>query len=705
MLKAGMFIGDRYEIIDKVGSGGMADVYKAKCHRLNRFVAIKVLKSEYSNDKGFVTKFRVEAQSVAGLSHPNIVNVYDVGEDNGTYYIVMELVEGITLKSYIEKKSRLEVKESVGIAIQIASGIEAAHNNHIIHRDIKPQNIIISRDGKVKVTDFGIAKAATSETVNSNAMGSVHYISPEQARGGYSDEKSDIYSLGITLYEMLTGKVPYEGDNTVSVALLHIQGEMAPLREVDPNIPLSLEKIVLKCTQKRPERRYLSTDELIDDLKRSLSAPDTDFVKISQPTVDTSPTIVLSDEDVKTIKKETKKTIEPIIQSDQYKKIDVIDTSKAYSRELPKEKEDNKDDDLETDMDPKLEKILVAGGIAIAIILAFVVIFLIGKTLGVFSFNNNQTTTEPTQITSETTQPTTSSSNTVSVPSVNGFTPSEAKEVLNKQNLGIQEQTEYNDLIEAGIIFDQSPIANTDVELNTTITVKVSMGPETFELPDVYGYPDTEAIASLREAKLEPFHEYENSETVEQGKVIRTSPEKGTQVKKNDTVTVYISSGKKIVDVSVPDLSNLTEQQARTKLTELNLVAGNVTTSYSDKFEAGLVMVQNYSVNAVVSEGTVIDFTVSLGKEPVQVITYEGSVVIFESPFDEYYTQGEISLILTKDGVEKEIHNAVMDEGDFPLKINSTNDAASEGEGIITMYLDGELCSGSWSIQFTKVVH
>ena len=214
MINPGMMISDRYEIIDRVGSGGMADVYKAKCHRLNRYVAIKVLKQEYSSDAKFVAKFRAEAQSVAGLSHPNIVNVYDVGEDNGLHYIVMELVEGITLKKFIEKKGKLDVKEAVGIGIQIAQGMEAAHNNHIIHRDIKPQNIIISKEGKVKVTDFGIAKAATSNTITSNAMGSVHYISPEQARGGYSDEKSDIYSLGVTLYEMLSGKVPFEGEST-----------------------------------------------------------------------------------------------------------------------------------------------------------------------------------------------------------------------------------------------------------------------------------------------------------------------------------------------------------------------------------------------------------------------------------------------------------------------------------------------------------
>ena len=280
MIGPGMMISDRYEIIDKVGSGGMADVYKAKDHRLNRFVAIKVLRQEYSSDAKFVAKFRAEAQSVAGLSHPNIVNVYDVDEDENYNYIVMELVEGITLKKFIEKKGKLDVNEAVGIAVQIAQGMEAAHDNHIIHRDIKPQNIIISKEGKVKVTDFGIAKAATSNTITSNAMGSVHYISPEQARGGYSDEKSDIYSLGVTMYEMLSGNVPFEGDSTVAVALSHIQEEAVPLHELDPEIPMSLSKIVRKCMQKKPELRYLNAAALIADLKRAVNEPDGEYVKL-----------------------------------------------------------------------------------------------------------------------------------------------------------------------------------------------------------------------------------------------------------------------------------------------------------------------------------------------------------------------------------------------------------------------------------------
>ena len=267
MIKIGMLIADRYEVLEKVGTGGMSDVYKAKDHRLNRMVAVKVLKQEFSENATFVSKFRVEAQAAAGLMHPNIVNVYDVGEEKGVYFIIMELVNGITLKRYIEKRKRLSPREALTVAIQVAMGLAAAHRGHIIHRDIKPQNIIISKEGKVKVTDFGIAKASTSNTITSNVMGSVHYTSPEQARGGYSDEKSDVYSLGVTLYEMLTGKVPFDGETTVAVALQHIQDPFPSPREVVPDLPYSVEQIVLKCCEKSPDRRYQTMDELAADVE------------------------------------------------------------------------------------------------------------------------------------------------------------------------------------------------------------------------------------------------------------------------------------------------------------------------------------------------------------------------------------------------------------------------------------------------------
>ena len=273
ILRPGTFLQDRYEILEQIGSGGMSVVYKAKCHKLNRLVAIKVLKEEFCNDSSFVSKFKMEAQSAAGLSHPNIVSVYDVIDEGKLHYIVMELIEGITLKSYIQKKGRLEIKETIGIAIQVAQGIAAAHEQHIIHRDIKPQNMIISRDGKVKVADFGIARAVSAQTMTSSAMGSVHYISPEQARGGFSDERSDIYSLGVTMYEMVTGRVPFDGDNTVAIALAHLEDAVVPPSVYNPEIPMSLERIILTCMEKKPERRYRSAQEVITDLRAALIWP------------------------------------------------------------------------------------------------------------------------------------------------------------------------------------------------------------------------------------------------------------------------------------------------------------------------------------------------------------------------------------------------------------------------------------------------
>ncbi|MCD7832992.1 MAG: protein kinase [Lachnospiraceae bacterium] len=303
MLSAGVFIQNRYEIMSRIGSGGMADVYKAKDHKLNRFVAVKVLKNEFRDDKVLVSKFRAEAQAAAGLAHGNIVNIYDVGEEAGINYIVMELVEGITLKEYIASKGHLSAREMTSIALQISAGLEAAHNNGIIHRDVKPQNIIISTDGKVKVADFGIARAASTNTITSTMMGSVHYTSPEQARGGYSDEKSDIYSLGITMYEMLTGHVPFDGDTAVAIALHHLQDELHGPKEEFPEIPYSTNQIILKCTQKSADRRYPNMTELIRDLRESLVNPEGDFVTWVVPDR-TSQTIVMSKEEMAQIKAE-----------------------------------------------------------------------------------------------------------------------------------------------------------------------------------------------------------------------------------------------------------------------------------------------------------------------------------------------------------------------------------------------------------------
>ena len=398
MLKAGMIIGDRYEILGKIGSGGMSLVYKGRDQKLNRYVAVKVLKSEYREDKNFVRKFREEAQAAACLAHPNIVNVYDVGEEQGIHYIVMELVEGITLKNYIERKGKLTIKEATSIGIQVSMGLEVAHNNEIVHRDIKPQNIMISKDGKVKVMDFGIAKAGTSETIASNAMGSVHYTSPEQARGGYSDAKSDIYSLGIVMFEMVTGRVPFDGETTVAVAVKHLQEEMPSPKIYCPELPISLEKIIYKCTEKIAAKRYSNMAELIADLKQSLQTPDVDFIKTINVD-EAAKTVMITKDDLNQIKKETGRIHLPEDEEEEntYQFDDEYedDYEEEYDDEYDEDNDEYEDDEDEyddDDMDPRMEKIMTIGGIVAAIIILIMIIMLAGKIFGFGLFKGDYET-------------------------------------------------------------------------------------------------------------------------------------------------------------------------------------------------------------------------------------------------------------------------------------------------------------------------
>ena len=421
MLREGMFLADRYEIIEQIGTGGMADVYKAKCHKLNRYVAIKVMKSEFSQDKTFVSKFWAEAQSAAGLTNPNVVNVYDVGVENGIYYIVMELVEGVTLKKYIEKRGKLPYKEAVSIAIQVANGMDAAHKHNIVHRDIKPQNIIISKEGKVKVTDFGIAKVASTATINTSAsMGSVHYISPEQARGGYSDAKSDIYSIGITLYEMVTGRVPFDGESTVEVAMKHLQQEITPPSEYAPDIPYSLEQIILKCTQKNSERRYASTADLTRDLKRSMMDPDGDFVEI--PPLRNADTVIITDDELDDIRSSYDDYDDDYGDDDDYGADD-------YDDDYGDDRYDDDDEEYDDDdydgrkgaeeVNPHMNKVMKILMIVVALIIAFILIFAVGKAAGIFKSIGSGTTTEDS-----------SDKDKVKVPDIVGMTEEEAEGVI-----------------------------------------------------------------------------------------------------------------------------------------------------------------------------------------------------------------------------------------------------------------------------------
>jgi serine/threonine-protein kinase len=694
MLKPGMFISERYEVIDKVGSGGMADVYKARDQRLNRFVAIKVLKPEYSSDKSFVNKFRGEAQSAAGLSHPNIVNVYDVGDDSGLHFIVMELVEGITLKRFIERKGKLEVKEAVGITIQIAQGMEAAHDNHIIHRDIKPQNIIISRDGKVKVTDFGIAKATNSNTITSNAMGSVHYLSPEQARGGYSDEKSDIYSLGVTLYEMLSGKVPFAGDNTVSVALLHIQGEAMPLRELDSEIPFSIDKIVQKCMQKRPERRYHTASELISDLKRAITNPDGDFVQIPAFVPTDSPTINISEEIGK-------------IKNGAFLDDDMRSTKNLAAAAAPEED----DEELDT-VDSKVEKVFVIGSIVAAVVLMIVIISAVAWFLTSNRKNDKPNDDISTELTlTPSPEPSLAPTQGVPIgesyvlPKVTGYTKDDAITLIKaKDPDAIIEwgNDDYSDEYEAGKVMKQYPTEQSEILKGSKVILTISVGKQPIEVPDVYGLTEEQADKKVTEKELLLDHEWIPSDEVESGKVISTVPERGTMVKAGDTVKVIVSTGPEIKKVNVPSLLGKTELEASNELTALNLKLGSVDYASSDLYAKGQVSYQSTSAGQSVDTNTKIDITISTGKatatptvtptvEPEDEV-YSSQLTIDVNPFD--YIEGlgdfvDIVLEMEQNGEIENIYEGPRSVEEFPFTV--TPESPSGETGTVKMYVNGDL--------------
>ena len=593
MLNVGMFLADRYEILGKVGAGGMSDVYKAKDHILSRIVAIKVLKSEFSEDRTFVTKFRTEAQSAAVLEHPNIVNIYDVGSEDGLYYIVMEYVEGITLKTYIEKKGQLSFKESASIAIQVARGIEAAHGKNIIHRDIKPQNIMISTDGKVKVTDFGIAKAASSNTISSDVMGSVHYASPEQARNGFIDARSDVYSLGIVMYEMITGRVPFDGDTTVAVAIQHLQEEIVKPSVYAPNIPVSFEGIILKCTQKTPDRRYQSMAELLNDLRHALTNPNENFVVIA-PLVDNSRTKVIADEDLKEIK-ERGFTAEDDPDTDLDADVDDIDDED--------EDEDDGDDKL---LNPKMDKAVTIMGIVTAVIILIVVVYLIGSIFGLFRFGSSKNTETETETQTET-------ETEVEMIKVIGMTVDEAQAKLKDMGItvvvsGTQESDE-----EAGTILSQDPKEGSMIAQNSTVKVVVA-GQSTTEadeidVPSVVGKTKSEAETAIKNAKFNYKETYEYSADVAADVVISQSPASG-KLAEGSTIEIVISQGEQ--SKTVPNVLGSAQSAAQSSLTAAGLNY-SVKTDYSDSVAEGNVISQDVEAGKTVAPGTTVTITVSLG--------------------------------------------------------------------------------------------
>ena len=616
MVKDGIVLGKRYEVLSKIGAGGMADVYKGKDTMLNRYVAIKVLKKEYREDENFVRKFHSEAQAAAGLLNPNIVNVYDVGEDRGLYYMVMELVEGITLKEYIEKKGKLSHKEVISIAIQMCNGIGAAHAAGIVHRDIKPQNVMISRDGKVKVTDFGIAKAVTSNTISSNAMGSVHYTSPEQARGGYSDAKSDIYSIGITLYEMVTGRVPFDGESTVEVAMKHLQQEITPPSEYAPDIPYSLEQIILKCTQKNSERRYASTADLTRDLKRSMMDPDGDFVEI--PPLRNADTVIITDDELDDIRSSYDDYDDDYGDDDDYGADD-------YDDDYGDDRYDDDDEEYDDDdydgrkgaeeVNPRMNKVMKILMIVVALIIAFILIFAVGKAAGIFKSIGSGTTTEDS-----------SDKDTVKVPDIVGMTEEEATKALKDKKLGIKvDSREDSEKYEEGTVSEQKTKVGTKVKKHSTVHVVVSsalIGKE-IPVPDVSGKSEDEAQEALSKAGFTDVRaDFQYDDNVAEGMVISTTPAANSKATKDTQIKMIVSKGAQ--KKTVPDVRGKSEADARSEIQAAGLTVGSTSTQHDDSVAKGNVISQSVTPGKKVSAGTAVNLVLSSGSDKVSIQNFAG---------------------------------------------------------------------------------
>ncbi len=699
MIKIGMIIANRYEIQEKIGTGGMSDVYKAKCHKLNRFVAVKVLKQEFSENANFVSKFRIEAQAAAGLMHPNIVNVYDVGEENGIHYIVMELVEGITLKKYIEKKSRLSYKEAVSIAIQVSMGIEAAHNNHIIHRDIKPQNIIISKEGKVKVTDFGIAKAATSNTITSNVMGSVHYTSPEQARGGFSDEKSDIYSLGITLFEMLTGRVPFNGETTVAIAIKQIQEEMPSPKAFVPEIPASVEGIVLKCCQKSSDRRYQSMRSLLLDLKRSLMNPDEDFVVQKDPNLD-GMTRAISEQEVVRIKKRTAYEEKPAEKAEE-------------SMHLRRKKSDEYDDDDEYDYDPRMEKVTTILAVVTGIIICGIVVFLLLKVFDVFGSSDTERPRDPivkTEVSTEdedhkNSTETIPESELAEIPNIIGWNISDAITVLGNRKLNPDPEYVESEEYAVNVVMEMEYEVGELVPEGTVVKLIVSSGKPGVEILETAGKTKDDAQVTLTNQGLIIEWEESYSDTIPAGMVIGSVPEAGTRVEAESVVRVIVSKGSSSHAVEVPGLIGQSLDEATRQIEAANLVLRSVSYVNHSTVPAGLVCYQSYSQGSYVGPGTLLEVHVSMGPA---LYEYSGSIEAPTKLEAPDYKEGDDMNIVIITNAGKEICNLTVSS--FPQSVNFKNEL-SPGATIYFNYtvtvdeVTGETEEKSFTrkIQFTKV--
>jgi len=570
----GKILGNRYEIIEKIGGGGMSNVYKAKCNVLNRFVAIKILRDELTQDPDFVDKFKQESLSAASLTHPNIVNIYDTGIEGDIYYIVMEYVKGETLKNYIKRKGRLSEKEAVKISRQVAEALKHAHTNNIVHRDIKPHNILLAEDGTVKVTDFGIARASTSSTINntSNVIGSVHYFSPEQARGGYVDEKSDIYSLGIVMYEMITGVLPFDADNHISVAMKQIQEKpMLPSKKVkNINISKAYEDIIMKCLEKHQSFRFQNIDELLKKLDALNGSTETEEGEIE---IIDSPTIVI-----------------PAItdlEDDKVINIDLVDenSNNAFKSFFGS---DEKEEEGE-------EKKLTNKKITAAAVLSALVLAVIG---GIIGFKALMYVPE------------------VPVPNLLGRSEKQAEEIIEDLGLVFKvSKREYSDKYDEGQVMEQSVDEGAKVKEKYPVEVVISKGTKEFKVPNLVGKYAIEAGMILREKGFsEGDVTEENSDNYVAGQIIDQDPKADSPAKENDKVNYVVSIGPKITYIKMPSVLNLNLEAAKLSITQNGLAVGEVNTEPSEEIAEGLVTRQSITPGESVALGTSVWLTLSSGK-------------------------------------------------------------------------------------------
>ena len=596
-LRIGTFLQNRYEILELIGSGGMSFVYRAKCHKLNRLVAIKVLKDEFSKNDEFVYKFKMEAQSAAGLSHPNIVNVYDVIDEGDLHYIVMEYVEGITLKTYIRERKFLDIKEAISISIQVARGIKSAHDAHIVHRDIKPQNIIISKDGSIKVADFGIARAISEETLSTVGVGSIHYMSPEQAKGEKCDKRSDIYSLGISMYEMLTGRLPFEGDVVVSIALAHLEEKMPAPSIYNTSISPGLDNIILTCTRKNPDRRYADLADLIEDLEDILVEYDYENKKNYHN--DTGETRIISASELNAINSKRKNTI----YQDEEIKDKKIDKKHSTSKVANEE-------------NTKLDRWINILGIVIALIIVTAIGFFLASGLDILGIKSKgktavQESLESIDLEDET--------KTIA-PNLIGLDEERASLRLKALDLQLKvKSSEYSDEVEKGEIISQNPKSGEEISKFSAIEVIVSKGSEGIDLSkfNLIRSSKESAVSQLEDAGVSVQIVEENNDEIPIDYVIRYAP---TTVKKGERLSLYVSKGKKEDSVVVPDFINYSIQDVKSMLTGLGLSLGNVKEEYSDTYLKGQIMAQSILKDTTVVKNTKIDFTVSLGRQVVETI-------------------------------------------------------------------------------------